>query len=72
MNILEVSHLTKQYTSGSDSLTVLSDVSFNVPAGQSLAIVGPSGSGKTTLLGLCAGLDHSSSGTVIMNDVMLN
>jgi putative ABC transport system ATP-binding protein len=72
MNILEVSHLTKQYTSGSDSLTVLSDVSFNVPAGQSLAIVGPSGSGKTTLLGLCAGLDHSSSGTVTMNDVMLN
>ena len=29
-----------------------------------MAIVGPSGSGKTTLLGLCAGLDHSTKGTV--------
>ena len=72
MNILEVSQLTKQYHSGSHDLTVLSDVTFSVPAGQTLSIVGPSGSGKTTLLGLCAGLDHSSSGSVTFNNILLN
>ena len=72
MNILEVSQLTKQYSSGNHSLTVLSDVSFAVPAGKTLSIIGPSGSGKTTLLGLCAGLDHSSSGSVTLNNILLN
>jgi putative ABC transport system ATP-binding protein len=62
--MLAVEHLTRTYTSGAHELTVLEDVSFEVAAGESLAIVGPSGSGKTTLLGLCAGLDRPSSGRV--------
>ena len=37
-----------------------------------MSIVGPSGSGKTTLLGLCAGLDRPSSGTVELNNILLN
>ena len=43
---------------------MLREVSFDILAGASAAIVGPSGSGKTTLLGLCAGLDRPSGGTV--------
>lgn len=62
--ILNVSHLGKTYTSGSKKLTVLEDISFEIEAGQTFAIVGPSGSGKTTLLGLCAGLDEPSHGDV--------
>jgi len=42
-----------------------------VPEGSTLSIVGPSGSGKTTLLGLCAGLDHATSGFVELNYVNL-
>jgi putative ABC transport system ATP-binding protein len=72
MNLLDVQGLTKQYLSGSKSLTVLSDVSFKVSQGQSMSIVGPSGSGKTTLLGLCAGLDHASKGSVTLNNILLN
>lgn len=72
MNLLEVAALTKRYTSGSKELTVLSDVSFNVASGQTMSIVGPSGSGKTTLLGLCAGLDQSTSGSVTLNNILLN
>jgi putative ABC transport system ATP-binding protein len=72
MNLLEVTELTKHYTSGSKDLTVLSDVTFSVPQGQTMSIVGPSGSGKTTLLGLCAGLDHASGGAVILNNILLN
>ncbi len=70
--MLTVDHLSRTYTSGSRSLEVLRDISFIVPEGGSLSIVGPSGSGKTTLLGLCAGLDHPTSGTVSLNGVLLN
>jgi putative ABC transport system ATP-binding protein len=70
--MLEVKNLTKTYKSAGKDLTVLHEVNFSIPAGDSLAIVGPSGSGKTTLLGLCAGLDRASSGSVILNHVALD
>jgi putative ABC transport system ATP-binding protein len=66
---LAVQDLTRTYTSGGNPLTVLDTVSFDIPAGQTCAIVGPSGSGKTTLLGLCAGLDRPTSGTVTLNGI---
>lgn len=71
-DILRVEGLTKTYRSGSESLTVLQDITFSVQAGESLSIVGPSGSGKTTLLGLAAGLDKSTSGSVQIFDQNLN
>ena len=70
--MLEVINLTKTYKSGGRDLTVLHEVSFKIPEGDSLAIVGPSGSGKTTLLGLCAGLDRSTTGSVLLNGVSLD
>lgn len=72
MAVLEARELTKSYSSGGGTLTVLKDVSFAVPAGSSCAIVGPSGSGKTTLLGLCAGLDRPTSGSVHLDGQNLN
>ncbi len=62
--MLKVERLTKTYRTAGGPLTVLHEVSFELAAGASVAIVGPSGSGKTTLLGLCAGLDRPTSGTV--------
>jgi putative ABC transport system ATP-binding protein len=69
--ILEVRGLSKTYPSAGGPLEVLADVTFSLPAGDSMAILGPSGSGKTTLLGLCAGLDRPSSGSVHLAGVDL-
>ena len=72
MSILRVENLTKTYPSAGQPLTVLHEVSFELAAGDTFAIVGPSGSGKTTLLGLCAGLDRASSGSVWVNGIRLD
>lgn len=57
--------------SGDSLITILHDISFEVEAGESVAIVGASGSGKSTLLGLLAGLDTPSSGNVQLNGIDL-
>ena len=71
-NILEIKNLSKIYQSKSKELTVLNDVSFSIESGNIFSIVGASGSGKTTLLGLCAGLDRATSGSVILNGIVLD
>jgi putative ABC transport system ATP-binding protein len=55
--------------SGAGALTVLADISLDVPDGQFLAIAGPSGSGKSTLLGLIAGLDRPTAGSIRVGGV---
>ena len=59
-----ISNITKTVRSGTEALTILSDVSIEIPDGQFLALTGASGSGKSTLLGLIAGLDAPTSGTI--------
>ncbi|NLY14156.1 MAG: ABC transporter ATP-binding protein [Gammaproteobacteria bacterium] len=71
-SILSAQHLSKKVPSTEGELTILNDISFQLQAGDSLAIIGRSGSGKSTLLGLLAGLDLPSSGSVTLAGHQLN
>jgi len=62
--VLAANNVTKQVSSPEGTLTILSDVSFAIDKGDSVAIVGASGAGKSTLLALLAGLDLPTSGEI--------
>ena len=65
--MIQIKNVTKIVRSGVENLTILDDVSFDIPDGQFVAVTGASGSGKSTLLGLIAGLDAPTSGEIIID-----
>jgi putative ABC transport system ATP-binding protein len=62
--VLKAERATRQVSSPDGLLTIVRDVSLEIRARESVAIVGPSGAGKSTLLALLAGLDTLSSGRI--------
>ena len=72
LNIIQVRALSKKVNTLAGELPILSDISFNVKPGESVAIVGASGSGKSTLLGLLAGLDATNEGEIYLDSEPLH
>lgn len=67
-NILSLKNITKTYRQAGVDLPVLKDASFEIKAGEIVALVGPSGSGKSTLLHIAGLLDSPTSGVLSMSD----
>lgn len=69
--MVKVDSVTRRYGSGSNKLIAVNDVSFQVARGSLVALVGRSGSGKTTLLNCIGGLDRPSSGSIVVDDIVV-
>jgi len=63
--LVQVEEISKTYA----GLRALDGVTFDVRAGEWIAIMGPSGSGKTTLINILGGLDRPTSGRAIVDGV---
>lgn len=68
MPLLRADHLQKTYVTGEARVAALAGVSFEVEAGDFVALMGPSGCGKSTLLHLCGAMDRPTGGTLRLND----
>lgn len=67
MALIECRQLTKTYRKGDSTIKPLDGLDLDVEQGSFLALMGPSGSGKTTLLNLIAGIDHPTSGSLVID-----
>ena len=67
--MLQVQNIEKYYGNKSNVTKALDRVSFDVEAGEFLAIMGASGSGKTTLLNCISTIDAISAGKILLDGV---
>ena len=67
--MLQLKDIIKKYGSGENAVTALNGVSITFRENEFVAILGHSGCGKTTLLNIIGGLDHYTSGDLIINGV---
>lgn len=65
--MIELQAVTKIYRGAGEGFTALNRVDLKFSTGEFAAIVGKSGSGKSTLLNMLTGIDHPSTGKVVIN-----
>jgi bicarbonate transport system ATP-binding protein len=65
-NFLRFENVSKVYPTAKGPYTVLTDVNFNVEAGEFICVIGHSGCGKSTLLNMVSGFSQPSSGSVTL------
>ena len=65
--LVRVEGVSREFQVGNQTIHALNGVTFEVQAGEFLAIIGRSGSGKTTLLNVIAGLDKATQGHVFIS-----
>ena len=68
MAYIEFKNVCKEYKMGEVIIKALDNTNFLIEKGELVVIVGPSGAGKTTALNILGGMDHVTSGEVIVDD----
>lgn len=64
--MVSLRNIVKTYTRGKQAVEVLHRLDLQVAEGDFVALMGPSGSGKTTVLNLIGGIDHPTSGELVV------
>ncbi len=67
--MLELKNITKDYPAGDNTVHALKGVSLKFRTSEFVSILGQSGCGKTTMLNIIGGLDHYTSGDLVINGV---
>lgn len=67
--MLQLKGIFKDYKVGDIKQQVLKGVNLNFRENEFVSILGPSGSGKTTLLNIIGGLDHYTTGDLVINGI---
>ena len=67
--MLVLKDIKKEYKVGNGAVNALKGISINFRDNEFVSILGPSGCGKTTLLNIIGGLDHATSGDVIIDGI---
>jgi putative ABC transport system ATP-binding protein len=71
-HLIDLQKVVKVYESAAGSFAALKGIDLQVDTGDFLAIIGKSGSGKSTLINMIAGIDHPTSGRIIVGDHVIN
>jgi len=64
--VVSLRQLVKVYDTGEVPFTALKDIDLEIYSGEFVGIIGKSGSGKTTLINMITGIDHPTSGEVVI------
>ncbi len=67
--IIRLQKVIKTFRNAAGEFTVLKGINLELQRGEFVAIIGKSGSGKSTLLNMITGIDHPTSGQVLVNDI---
>lgn len=66
--LIELRDVTKIYSTAAGEFSALRNINLHVNAGEFVGVIGKSGAGKSTLLNMITGVDHLTSGEVIINN----
>jgi ABC-type lipoprotein export system ATPase subunit len=66
-SLIQMQGVVKTFTNSAGEFTALRGIDLNLQEGEFAAVIGKSGSGKSTLLNMLTGIDHPTSGQVLVN-----